>query len=274
MSEEVTEKLKQLSQREGVTLFMSLLAGLQVLLARYSGQMDIAVGTPIAGRNRAEIEGLIGFFVNTLVMRVDLGGDPTVSQMLARVREKALGGYANQEVPFEKLVEEMQPERSLSHTPLFQVMMTYQSRPKWDVEMEGLKASVEEVEATTAKYDLLVSLIDRGREITGAVEYNRDLFEAESVRRLMEHFQIMIEGMMEDANQRLSQLPMLSEAEKRELILDLNETAADYDRHICIHEVIRERAQKLCPTLWLSSARIIASATANSNAGAIRRPAT
>ena len=245
LSQEVTEKLKQQSQREGVTLFMSLLGGLQVLLARYSGQMDIAVGTPIAGRNRAEIEGLIGFFVNTLVMRVDMGGDPRVSELLARVRERALGAYANQDVPFEKLVEEMQPERSLSHTPLFQVMMAYQSRPKWDVEMATLRGEVEEVEATTAKYDLLVSLTDTGREISGVVEYNRDLFEPGSVRRLIEHFQILMQGMMEDASQRLSQLPMLSEVERRELILDLNETAADYDRHICIHEVIRARAEAL-----------------------------
>ena len=168
LSQEVTEKLKRQSQREGVTLFMSLLAGLQVVLARYSGQQDIAVGTPIAGRNRAEIEGLIGFFVNTLVMRVDMGGNPTVSELLARVRERALGAYANQDVPFEKLVEEMQPERSLSHTPLFQVMMADQSRPKWDVEMATLRGEVEEIEATTAKYELLVSLTDSGeRDIRG-----------------------------------------------------------------------------------------------------------
>ncbi len=243
LCEEVTENLKQMSRREGVTLFMSLMAGFQVLLGRYSGQSDIAVGTPIAGRNRREIEGLIGFFVNTLVMRVDVGGNPSVREMLGRVREAALGAYAHQDVPFEKLVEELQPERSLSHTPLFQVMMAFQSRAVSEVEIGELRAGVMEVEARTAKFDLLVSLRDRGRELSGVVEYNSDLYEATSVRRLVGHFEVLMKGLMTDANQRLSHLPMMSEAEKRHLILELNETAADYDRDICIHQVIEARAQ-------------------------------
>ncbi len=221
LCEEVTEKLKQMSQREGVTLFMSLLAGFQVLLGRYSGQSDIAVGTPIAGRNRREIEGLIGFFVNTLVMRVDVGGNPSVREMLGRVRERALGAYAHQDVPFEKLVEELQPERSLSHTPLFQVMLAFQNAPLADVRVGAMKVGVMEVEARTAKFDLLVLLRDTGRGLSGVVEYNSDLYEATSVQRLVGHFEVLMKGLMTDANQRLSQLPMMSEAEKRQLILRL-----------------------------------------------------
>ncbi len=244
LSEEVTEKLKQMSRREGVTLFMSLLAGFQVLLGRYSGQSDIAVGTPIAGRNRREIEGLIGFFVNTLVMRVDVGGDPTVREMLGRVRERALGAYAHQDVPFEKLVEELQPERSLSHTPLFQVMMAFQSRAVSEVEIGELKVGVMEVEARTAKFDLLVSLRDRGRGLSGVVEYNSDLYEATSVRRLVRHFEVLMKGLMTDANQRLSQLPMMSERERQQIVVEWNKTAAEYPRDRCIHEIFEQQVEQ------------------------------
>ncbi len=244
LCEEVTEKLKQMSQREGVTLFMSLLAGFQVLLARYSGQSDIAVGTPIAGRNRREIEGLIGFFVNTLVMRVDVGGNPTVREMLGRVREAALGAYAHQDVPFEKLVEELQPERSLSHTPLFQVMMAFQSRAVSEVEIGELKAGVMEVEARTAKFDLLVSLRDTGRGLSGVVEYNSDLYEATSVRRLVGHFEVLMKGLMTDANQRLSQLPMMSGKSGKQIIVEWNRTAAEYPRDRCIHEIFEQQVEQ------------------------------
>src|SRR6185369_4307684 len=183
------------------------------------------------------------FFVNTLVMRTNVGGNPTVRELLGRVRETALGAYAHQDVPFEKLVEEMQPERSLSHTPLFQVMMAFQSAPAWDVQIGELRAGVEEVEATTAKFDLVLSVRDTGSELRGVVEYNSDLFEGKTVQRLIEHFQVLMQGFITDPKQRVSQLPMMSEAEKRELIWEMNETAAEYDREICIHEVIEGRAQ-------------------------------
>src|SRR5688500_16529884 len=165
-----------MSRREGVTLFMSLLAGFQVLLARYSGQTDIAVGTPIAGRNRREVEGLIGFFVNTLVMRVDLGGNPSVAELLARVREAALGAYAHQDVPFEKLVEELQPDRSLSHQPLFQVMFNFLSIPEIELQLQGLNLTALNVETGSTKFDLSLNLSESKRGLIGTIQYKTSLF--------------------------------------------------------------------------------------------------
>ena len=159
---ELTRKLNELSRREGLTLFMTLLAGFQILLSRYSGQDDIVVGTPIAGRSRVEIEGLIGFFVNTLVMRTKLTGEPTVRQALSRVREMALEAHAHQDLPFERLVEELQPDRSLSHTPVFQVMFTLQNAPEGRMRMEGLSISEQGFEIESEKFDL--TLYYGGRE--------------------------------------------------------------------------------------------------------------
>src|SRR5688500_15589464 len=178
-----------MSRREGVTLFMSLLAGFQVLLARYSGQTDIAVGTPIAGRNRREVEGLIGFFVNTLVMRVDLGGNPSVAELLARVREAALGAYAHQDLPFEKLVEELQPDRSLSHQPLFQVMMAFQNVAREATGISGLTISREPMKTGSAKFELMLMMAEVEGEIHGALEYASALYDGWKIRRLLEHFE-------------------------------------------------------------------------------------
>ncbi|PYP82153.1 MAG: non-ribosomal peptide synthetase [Blastocatellia bacterium AA13] len=225
-----------------------MLSGFQALLARYSGQMDIAVGTPIAGRNRGEIEGLIGFFVNTLVMRVDVGGEPTVRELLGRVRETALGAYAHQDLPFEKLVEELQPERSLSRTPLFQVMLAFQNTPLPVIEAGQLTAEIVEVEAPAAKFDLLLSLRDTGSDLEGTIGYNSDLFDPPTIQRLVEHLQILLQGLMADPDRRLSRLPLISETEKRLLIWDWNQTTAEYDREICIHEVIDSRAQAMPDT--------------------------
>jgi hypothetical protein len=150
---ELRDSLNSLSRREGATLFMTLLAAFQVLLARYSGQEDIAVGTPIANRNRTEIEGLIGFFVNTLVMRADLSGDPSFTELLAQVRETALGSYAHQDLPFERLVEELRPERDLSRTPLFQVMFAFQNAPAAPVELPGVKVAPLGTEQRVSKFD-------------------------------------------------------------------------------------------------------------------------
>ncbi|HKG78816.1 MAG TPA: condensation domain-containing protein, partial [Pyrinomonadaceae bacterium] len=181
LSREVSEGLKELSQREGVTLFMTLLAAFKVLLYRYTGQADIVVGSPIAGRTRAEVEHLIGFFVNTLVLRTDLSGGPSFRELLGRVRETALGAYAHQDVPFEKLVEELQPERDLSRSPLFQVMFALQNAPQESLRLEGLTLSRVRVETEIAKFDLLLNMEDTEQGIKGALEYNTDLFERETV---------------------------------------------------------------------------------------------
>ena len=168
--------LKALSQREGVTLFMTLLAAFQTLLHRYTGQDDIIVGSPIAGRTRAEIEGLIGFFVNTLVLRTDLSGNPTFRELLGRVREVALGAYAHQDLPFEKLVEELQPERSLSHTPLFQVFFNMLNLQDNRIELPGLAVEVLSSPEVESKFDLTLYVREQHESIQFDLVYNADLF--------------------------------------------------------------------------------------------------
>ena len=177
LSRQLSEELHALSRREGVTLFMTLLAAFAVLLSRYSGQTDINIGTSAANREQAEIEGLIGFFVNTLTLRIDLGGNPTFRQLLARVREFCLGAYAHQEVPFEKLVEELTPERSLSHTPLFQVMMVLQNAAREEFELPGLNLSPVGVERIAVKFDLSLSFMYGERGLSGKLGYDTDLFD-------------------------------------------------------------------------------------------------
>ena len=210
---ELTAGLKQLSQREGVTLFMSLLAGWQLLLARYSRQPDVVVGSPVANRTRAEVEGLIGFFVNTLVLRTEVAGELRVRELLQRVREVCLGAYAHQEVPFEMLVEQLQPERALSHTPLFQVMLVLQNAPQQRVEWAGVGMSALEMESGTAKYDLTLGLAESERGLVGTLEYNRDLYERESMERLVGHYQQVLSGLVEQVEQRVWEVRLLSEVE-------------------------------------------------------------
>ena len=179
-----SQQLRELSRREGVTLFMTLLAGWQVLLGRYAGQEEVVVGTPIAGRNRLETEGLIGFFVNTLALRTDLSGDPGFVELLGRVRETTLQAYEHQDVPFEKLVEELQSERDLSRTPLFQVMFALQNAADEKIALPELEISLEGSEQPLAKFDLTLELSERDGQLVGAVEYNTDLFAAATIKRL------------------------------------------------------------------------------------------
>ena len=176
---ELSASLERLSQAEGTTLFMTLLATFQTLLHRYSGQEDIIVGTPIAGRNRAEIEGLIGFFVNTLALRIDLTGGPSFRELLGRVREVALGAYAHQDLPFEQLIEDLNIERDLSRNPLFQVMFVLQNAPQEKVELADVTLSGVELESTIAKFDLTLTMMETEQGLIGAFEYNTDLFNHE-----------------------------------------------------------------------------------------------
>ena len=198
LSEEVTQRLKRLSQREGVTLFMILLAGFQVLLARYSGQQDIAVGTPIAGRNRQETEGLVGLFIKALVIRVSVGGNPSVSELLARVREAALGAYAHQDVPFDKLVEELRPERSLSHQPLFQVWFVSQDIPAERMDLPGLRVESFPGDENVMKFDLMLAFTEGQRELTGTLRYSTDLFDRRRIKRMLSHYEYILEAMAAD----------------------------------------------------------------------------
>ena len=188
--------LRALSRREGVTLFMTLLAAFKSLLFRYAGQTDIIVGTPIANRRWAEIEGLIGFFANALALRTNLSGNPTFRELLARVREVTLDAYANQDLPFEKLVEELQPERKLSHTPLFQVVFTLQNAPMPPARLPDLVISPVEVESGTSMFDLILGMIDSEDELTGLLVYNSDLFDSATIKQMVEHFKSLLENIV------------------------------------------------------------------------------
>jgi amino acid adenylation domain-containing protein len=240
----LTDALKKLNRRAGTTLFMTLLAVFKVLLHRYTGQDDIVVGSPIAGRNQAEIEPLIGFFVNTLVLRSDLGGEPTFQELQGRVRETTLGAYAHQDVPFEKLVEELQPARDLAHAPLFQVMFVLQNAPQQALRLEGVELSVLEVESATTRFDLVFNLAETPEGIGGEVSYNTGLFDAATIGRMIEHFQNLIESASSRPQEPVGALPLSSAAELRQVLFDWNGTDAAYPRHRCIHELFEAQAER------------------------------
>ncbi|MET0646274.1 MAG: condensation domain-containing protein, partial [Pyrinomonadaceae bacterium] len=223
---ELVAELRRLGQAHGCTLFMTLLAGWQALLARYSGQEDVVVGTPIAGRTHGETEGLIGFFVNTLALRTDLTGDPSFEELLGRVRETTLGAYAHQEVPFERLVEELQPERSLSHQPVFQVVLSLQNTPRESLRLHGLELSSYPGRGTTAKFDMVLSLVEGGRGLAGGLEYNTDLFDAETARRMTAHLSRLLEAAAAEPSARVGDLRLLSDEEEREFFAEASQTYA------------------------------------------------
>ncbi|GMU11502.1 non-ribosomal peptide synthetase [Corallococcus caeni] len=224
---EVEAALKALGQKEGATPFMVLLAAWQVLLSRYSGQDDVSVGTPIAGRNRAELEGLIGFFVNTLVLRTRIEGNPTFRELLQQVRETTLGAYAHQEVPFEKLVEELKPERNLSRSPLFQVMFSLQNAAPASAAAttgSGLTLRALETEGSTAKFELSLDLAETGQGFAAALEYSTDLFEATTAERMLKHFGVLLEGVAARPDARVLDLPLLGEVERQQVLVEWNAT--------------------------------------------------
>jgi amino acid adenylation domain-containing protein/non-ribosomal peptide synthase protein (TIGR01720 family) len=241
---ELMQALKDLSQSEGATLFMTLLTTYAVLLMRYTGQEDICIGTPIAGRTRKETELLIGFFVNTLVLRVDLTGHPTFRELLHRVREVALGAYANQDVPFERLVDELGTERALSYTPLFQVMFVLQNAPRDELHLTGLKLQRVEVESQTAKFDLTLAVEEMSDGLMLRLEYNTDLFVADTISRLGRHLRQLLEGVVQQSHLPLMELPLLTEAERRQILVDWNQTRSDYALDDCIHRLFEAQVVK------------------------------
>ncbi|MBW4630835.1 MAG: amino acid adenylation domain-containing protein [Iphinoe sp. HA4291-MV1] len=244
LPQSLTQKLKKLSQQEGVTLFMTLLAAFKVLLSHYTQQNDILVGTPTANRNRFEIEGLIGFFVNTLVLRTDLGGNPSFRELLRRVREVTLGAYAHQDLPFEYLVEKLQPERDLSYSPLFQVMFALQNVPKDEFQLSGITLSSLKLEKQTAQFDLSVDLFETESELRGWFEYNTDLFDTSTVTRMVNHFCNLLSGIVSNPEQRLWQLPMLTEIERHQLLVEWNDTQTDYPKNQCIHQLFEAQVER------------------------------
>jgi amino acid adenylation domain-containing protein len=246
VSAALAEGLKRLSQNAGTTLFMTLLSAFQVLLARYTGQRYVTVGTPIAGRTRAEIETLIGFFLNTLVLHTNLSGNPSFLEVLARVREVCLGAYAHQDMPFEKLVEILQPERDLSRSPLFQVMFNLQTVQQADEEQTGFTWSPlgEEEERQGAKYELTLSVVETTTGLHGSLEYNTDLFHADTANRLLDHFLALLEYVSVHPEQRLEDLPLLHEQEVRQILLDWNATDTAYPEDAGLHQFFEAQVRQ------------------------------
>ena len=224
LSKGVSEGLKALSRQEGVTLFMTLLAAFEVLLHRHTGQDDVIVGTPVANRNWLEIEGLIGFFANTLVLRTDLSGNPEFRRLLRRTREVCLGAYAHQDLPFERLVEELHLHRDLSRNPLFQVMFALRNDSAQPVELPGMTLSPVEIDSGTAHFDLILHMTDTAPELTGTLVYNTDLFEAATISRMLAHLQLLLEAVVADPDQRLSKLRLLREVERHQLLVEWNKS--------------------------------------------------
>ena len=242
LSKRAGDALEQLGRREGATLFMTLLAAFQVLLHRHSGQDDIIVGAPVAGRDLVETEGLIGFFVNTVPVRGDLSGNPSFRQFLQQIRETALGVFAHQDIPFEKLVEELQPSRDLSRSPLFQVMFLFQNTPVQPYKLPGVTVTPMQVETDTAKFDLGIELWQTEQGLRGRLQYCTDLFDEARMRRLLGHFATLLDGIVANPDQRVGDLPLLTAAERQETLVTWNATAAEYPQDICVPALIEAQA--------------------------------
>ena len=240
----LSDALKELSRQHETTLFMTLLAALSILLSRYSGQDDILVGTTIANRNRLETERLIGFFVNTLVLRIDLSGSPTYVELLQRVREVSLGAYAHQDLPFEKLVDELQPERDLSRSPLTQIVFTVQNAPIGNLELPGLSLESFQAKNVTSKFDMVVDVLDIERGVSVEMQYNTDLFNDSTILRMVRHLEVLLQAIVERPTASVAELSLLTEAERRQLLLEWNETTAEYPLSSCIHHLFEAQVRR------------------------------
>jgi amino acid adenylation domain-containing protein len=240
---DLLQQLKAFTSSEGVTLFMTLLAAFNVLLSRHSNQEDILVGSPIANRNRSELEGLIGFFVNTLVLRTDLSGNPSFRELLKRVREVALDAYAHQDLPFDKLVEHLPVERSLSHNPVFQVMFALQNAPSEKLRMPGLSLSGFPVTSIRSMFDLTLFMWESADGLALRLQYNTDLFDSSTISRIIERLEVLLEGILSDPGRPISELPLLTKTERKQLLEEWNDTGSEYSRNESIHHLIESQAQ-------------------------------
>src|SRR5579864_7603526 len=244
LDEKLTAGLKELSKQQGATLYMTLVAGWAALMGRLSGQEDILIGSPAANRRQGELEGLIGFFVNTLVLRTDLSNRPGVEELLERVKIQALGAQQHQDIPFEQVVEAVQPERSLAHSPLFQVMFAWQNAPRGELDLVGMKTmGLEMASHRVARFDLTVSLWELGERIAGGVEYATALFEKATIERYMEYWRRMLEGMVAGSGQIVDCLELLSEDERNQLLYEWNQTDAAYPQR-CVHELFEDQVRR------------------------------
>ncbi len=246
---QLTHKLKNLSQKSGSSLFMTLLTAFVILLSRYSGQEDIIIGSPISNRNRVALEPLIGFFVNTLVLRTRLEGNPTFIELLQQVRQMALDAYAHQDIPFDQLVETLQPQRHLSHSPLFQVMFVLQNSPSSKLELRDLQVTQMELARATAgaTFDLTLSMQEKdselGTELIGAFEYNANLFDTDTIARMVESFHTLVEAVVANPQERIRTLPLLTASQKHQLLVEWNHTGTDYPQK-SIHQLFEEQVEK------------------------------
>jgi amino acid adenylation domain-containing protein len=241
---ELTAGLRALSQRHGITLFMTLLASWAALLARLSGQSDLVIGTPVANRHHAEIEPLIGCFVNTQGLRVDLSGSPTVAELLAQVRSTALAAQAHQDIPFEQIVEALNPTRSMAHTPVFQVMFAWQNVPEGSLDLPGLQLEPVDTSSTTVKFDVVLTVQDAGESIVGSLGYACALFDHTSIERHFSHWQTLLRALVADDGARVACLPLLTPPEQQHLLDAFNDTSAAFPDERCIHQLFEEQVDR------------------------------
>src|ERR1700741_182011 len=244
VSQELTESLKALAEQHNATLFMILLAAFKVFLFRHARQEDIVVGVPIAGRNRPELENVIGLFINMLAIRTDLSGNPSFRELVARVRESALGAYEHQDLPFEKLVEVMQPERDTSYSPLFQVMFHLGNLEMPSFNLPGLTLTPLEADTGTSKFDLTLDLTESSTGLKGFFDYSTDLFDQVTIQRLSERFQILLQAIVADPETLISSLPLLSPEEEKQLVVGLNETDEAFPHAPCLHQIFEDQVKQ------------------------------
>ncbi len=240
----LTAQLKALSQRHGVTLYMTLLASWAAVLGRLSNQQEVVIGSPVAGRNRAEVEPLIGFFVNTLALRIDLGGEPTVAEFLAQVRSLVLEAQAHQDLPFDQVVEAVKPPRNTGHAPIFQTMFAWQNLQPSRLSMPHLQTTELTPEATTAAVDLTLDIGERGDAVVGHLNYATSLFERGTAERYLGYWLRLLRTMVDAQSQSVSRLPMMGDDERARVLYAWNETARDYPLHLCVHQLFEEQAMR------------------------------
>ncbi|WP_445629004.1 non-ribosomal peptide synthetase [Nostoc sp. DSM 114167] len=252
-SKALTDVLRQVSQREDATLFMSLLAAFNILLYRYTDQEDILIGSPIANRNRAELEGMLGLFVNTLVLRNNLSGNPSFREFLHRVREVTLDAYAHQDLPFEMLVEKLQPERHLSRNPLYEIMFVLQNTPTSVQEVSGLTLRTLEFDSGTAQLDIFLSISESQEGLTGSLEYNTDIFDSTMITQFINNFQTLLGNIVDNPEQRISELSLLTASEQEQLLFKFNQNIADYPQDASLNQLFEQQVELTPDSLALIS---------------------
>ena len=244
LSVELTQQLKQLSQKANVTLFTSLFSAFSLLLSRYSGQEDIAIGTPTAGRTQLEIEELIGFFVNTLVLRSDLSGQPDFYTLLKRNHQMTLAAYDHQDTPFEKVVDALVKERDISRSPLFQVMFILQNMTQTPWNLPHVEVIPIITEYCSAKFDLTLALGEHDNQIQGSIVYNTDLYKAETIEQLWQHFLVLLQNIVAQPELPVAALPILTQDEQQKILVDWNATQTDYPKDKTLQQLFEAQVER------------------------------